>query len=187
MRRMRAIGGTKRKLLLLGLLALGTLGAVLTVAFSVAQSEWVKNTLLQAELDTAIEEHVNADDWIKEVKVVNSGKSPAFIRVRILVSPEGVLGSVIHIKEDATNRDPKWQDGGDGFLYYTEALAPDGAKSGTVMRQLEYLGGADYNGSFQISVYHEAVVATVAAGETASVETIKSAFDQAGQPVAPSP
>lgn len=150
-------------------------GAAVTVAFSVARSNDVKNTFKAAEIDTEIEEEFGVD-LTKKVKVTNSSEatSPAFIRVRISCSPEDIEAALV------LNQTPGngWMDGGDGFYYYLDAVMPGGSTAELLSKVdqdkiPENVKGVD----FDIVIYQEAVVATATEGVT--LEMMQQAFANA--------
>ena len=111
-----------------------------------------------AGIDTEIEEKFG-EDLTKEVTVHNSAEasSPAFVRVRINCSPEEIQDTLVL----NVNQNSKWQDGGDGFYYYLEALEPDGRTEpllSKVDHEVLKTRHPDVK-DFDIIVYQEAVVA----------------------------
>lgn len=162
------------------LLALAIAGVAATVALAVASTDPVVNTFKAADLDTEIEEPtpspspVPAED--KKVAIKNNGDSPAFIRVRVMISPEGAANPSYVQSSD-------WQDGKDGFYYYLKAV--DGKEETTalfegVVPSKNFLNSQE---SFEVTVYQESCVATSNLSECPTSEeklnAMKTAFQQA--------
>lgn len=149
------------------------IGAATTIAFSIAQSNVVQNNFKAASIDTEIEENIDAN-LTKEVIVHNTDKanSSAFVRVRISCSPEEIQDTLVLNMGEGS----KWQDGGDGFYYYLEAVVPDGYTTPLLSRVDSDVLKANHPDvkDFDIIVYQEAVVA--GEGEI-TVDMLKKAFD----------
>lgn len=161
------------------LLVVAIAGAAITMALAIARSNNVINTFEAADHSTEIEEKVDSD-LTKTVWVKNTAKkSPAFIRVRLTVSPEELQKSLV-LDEKALD-EGKWIDGEDGFYYYLTAV-PAGGKTDALLSRVD--GDSEvfkkFTGdSFDIVVYEESCVATVAGGKQERLENIKAAFDAA--------
>ena len=154
------------------LLVFAIAGVAGTVALVVATSGPVTNTFKAASLDTDITEEGGSPDK-KVVTVTNQKDSPAYIRVRITVSPENAANPQ-YINPN------KWVNGNDGFYYYYQAVAGNGGKTVPIIDRVEV--NEDYAKTeepFDVTVYQESCVATTAPGETVSLQEIKDAFDAA--------
>lgn len=154
------------------LLVFAIAGVAGTVALAVATSNPVTNTFKAANLDTEITEEGDNPDK-KEVTITNQKDSPAYIRVRITVSPENAA------EPNYINND-KWMNGNDGFFYYSEAVAGNGGKTLPIMDKV--LVDEEYEkteADFDVTVYQESCVASTAPGTVVDIDTIKAAFDAA--------
>ena len=99
---MKPLFKTKRMLTatLLALVMMVAVGATLALMASTSNS--VTNTFAAAQVETEIEEG-GLDMGNKEVAIVNNGKSPVYVRARIMVS--GVAESQVAIVETAPAED----------------------------------------------------------------------------------
>lgn len=162
------------------LLALAIAGVAATVALAVASTDPVVNTFKAADLDTEIEEPtptpspVPADN--KRVTIENHGDSPAFIRVRVNVSPENAA-------EPSFVQKTSWYNGGDGFYYYLESVPGKGETAPLFDRVVPSEEFQQSHESFDVTVYQESCVATGELDELDSnekkLEVIKKAFQDA--------
>ncbi len=85
--KINSIKKQKNKFYLVPLLLVLLVGSTVTLALMMGKSNLLTNTFHAADHQTGIEE--NVDGLKKEVRVQNkSESSPAFIRVRLVVSPE---------------------------------------------------------------------------------------------------
>lgn len=157
------------------LLVFAIAGVAGTVALVVATSNPVTNTFKAASLDTDITEE-GGDPKEKVVTVTNRKDSPAYIRVRITVSPENAAEPNYISYEQNT----KWQNGGDGFYYYLEAVSGNGGKTAPIIDSVKVDGAYETTkAEFDVTVYQESCVAATAPGETVTLENIKKAFEKA--------
>lgn len=153
------------------LLVFAIAGVAGTVALAVATSDPVTNTFKAASLDTDITEEGSSPDE-KIVTITNQKDSPAYIRVRITVSPENAT-KPLTIKDG-------WLDGNDGFYYYHQAVEGNGGKTNPIIDSIDV--DEDYAKTkepFDVTVYQESCVATKAPGETVTLEDMKNAFNAA--------
>lgn len=141
------------------LLVIAIVGVAATVALAVATTDPVTNTFKAADLDTEIEEPtptpdpspspIPADE--KTVTIKNNGESPAFIRVRVTVSPEDAAEPIYKTEET------EWYYGRDGFYYYLKAVQGEEETAplfdGVTPKIKEE--------PFEVTVYQESCVATV--------------------------
>lgn len=195
---MKHIFGAKSKLLvsLLALICILAVGG--TMAYLFASTNPLTNTFSSVELNTGIVETGTGTD--KTVTITNKGKSPAWVRARLLVSgidPKNVviLSSAADADEVKENQiglvmlygnDNQWQtvdnydawmtnentDG--GWIYYQSAL-PSGDKTSELLSGVVFGPKVNAN-DISITVTHESVLAldtNSVAGEPAYV----AAFD----------
>lgn len=158
------------------LLAAGAAGT--TAALVTANSNTVKNLFLLAEHETGIEETVDGASLTKEVAVTNTGKSPAFIRIRLITSPQ--RDEIGIVQPEGWNSEGKWIDGKDGFYYYMTAVGKN-ESTDLFMTGVQLAEG--FEDDFEVTVYEESCVATVEAGAVSDLSEIKAAFEKATQAV----
>ena len=196
---MKRIFGAKSKLLVSILMVLCIMTVGSTMAYLFATSDLLKNTFSSAELDTGIID-VETEAG-KTVSVTNKGKSPAWVRARLLVSgidPENVV--IADAKPDSTDagkiylvmpylEEGKWETvnnysylmNGDGWIHYTSAL-PAGETTAKLLKGVVFGEGVDPN-TITITVTHESVLALDTAGD----EPWEAAFEKpAGAPASTS-
>ena len=198
---MKPLFKTKRMLTatLLALVMMVAVGATLALMASTSNS--VTNTFAAAQVETEIEED-GLDMGNKEVTIVNNGKSPVYVRARIMVS--GVAESQVAIvgsETEATDQNKvylvmpnvgetsDWEKLSDSatynsdYYYYKKALNPageDGDKTSLLLEKVVVGSGLveqlKDNPNFSVTVYHESVLAI---DKTANLATVKAAFDAA--------
>lgn len=144
---------SKKKSILSLLLLLAIVGAAITMALAVANTEQVVNAFAAGKIDTEIEETVdpnlNKKVWIKNSE---NADSHAFIRVRLNCTPEESVNLVY--AEESKNT---WKyNEADGFWYYLYSVAP-GGKSTQLLDKIQPREG--YAGDMDVTVYHEACIA----------------------------
>lgn len=176
---MKKIKNRKHFLAVSLLMLVLVVGAAVTVALGLASTDPVVNTFKAADHETEIEEEVDGK-LNKDVTVTNTAEeSPAFIRVRLVVSPEekAVLKFAPNDSPDVGNN---WEDGKDGFYYYTKAVAP-GDSTEQLLDSVAIKEGTDFEvgETLDVTVYEESCVANIAAGQFADVADIQEAFAQA--------
>lgn len=165
----------KKSVLLTVILLIAIVGVGVTIAISMAQSNQVTNTFQAGEIDTSIEEVVDGN-LNKHVTVKNSdtAKSDAFVRVRIN-APEGVT---LKLDENAS---ATWKSANDGFYYYLYSVAPNTSTT-ELLSEVEVED--DKLENFDVTVYHEACIATTEHRNTAGntpldVSEVQDAFTKA--------
>ena len=157
-------------------------GVATTIAIATAQSNTVTNEFGVAKIETEIEENIGPG-LIKQVKVTNneSANSPAYIRVRLTVSPES---DSIHLyaKEgeqdvDITSPEASKTVNGweyyNGFWYYLSPVEPKASTSALLDHLMVDEGFKD---AFDVVVYQESCIAS---GDAANADEIKGIFDKA--------
>lgn len=195
---MKPLFKTKRMLTatLLALVMMVAVGATLALMASTSNS--VTNTFAAAQVETEIEEG-GLDMGNKEVAIVNNGKSPVYVRARIMVS--GVAESQVAIvgsETEATDQNKvylvmenqsQWQQADasakDNYYYYLNVLEPNQRTPNLLTKvvipdedlrtKLKEMGE-----KFSVTVYHESVLAintdlTTISGE----DDIDEAFENA--------
>lgn len=188
---------------LLALVMMVAVGATLALMASTSNS--VTNTFAAAQVDTEIEED-GLDMGNKEVAIVNNGKSPVYVRARIMVS--GVAESQVAIvgsETEATDQNKvylvmpnvgetsDWEKLSDSatynsdYYYYKKALNPageDGDKTSLLLEKVVVGSGLatqlKEDPNFSVTVYHESVLAINTDLTTISGEDdIDEAFENA--------
>ena len=201
---MKPLFKTKRMLTatLLALVMVVAVGA--TLALMASSPQFLTNTFAAADVDTEVDENTDGAN-VKTVWIENNGKSPVYVRARIMVSgvnPENI--KVVTAEPNADNIDPcalylvmpyvndategtgkaAWstdpegieEDGSypytDDFYYYLGVLQPDTSTSNLMTKVIigeelrnsllvkdEETGKTDFVDTFNITIYHESVLA----------------------------
>ena len=201
---MKPLFKTKRALLSTILALVLVIGVGATLAYLSAADARLTNTFSLAEVDTEIKEDLT--DGNKTVTVKNVGKSPVYIRARLMVSgidPEQVkiVSSEPTEKEPGTvylvmpNVTTDWQQADnskpDNFYYYKGVVyssAADATPSGKTPTETSALlqkvvfaddlaKNKDFLDQFSVTVYHESVLAQDTTKNTAA--DIEAVFNSA--------
>lgn len=175
-----------KKILVVSLLLVFSIATVAaTMAYFINDTNTVENTfgagVMDQDVDVDIEENVH--DFRKEVKFQNTdaSKSNAFVRARIVVSPESLYGGEVTVASNPdkfyiSGRDREWSElQDDGFYYY---LAPLPVNGSTTYLMQEIHPGSEVKEGFEITVYQEAVSTNLPQGSTVTVDQIKARFDE---------
>ena len=220
---MKPLFKTKRMLTatLLALVMVVAVGA--TLALMASSPQFLTNTFAAADVDTDVDENTDGAN-VKTVWIENNGKSPVYVRARIMVSgvnPENI--KVVTAEPNADNIDPcalylvmpnvndategtgkaAWstdpegieEDGSypytDDFYYYLGVLQPDTSTSNLMTKVIigdklrdsllvkdEETGKTDFADTFNITIYHESVLAIGDAPGT-SLNDVVTAFNTA--------
>ena len=201
---MKPLFKTKRMLTatLLALVMMVAVGATLALMASTSNS--VTNTFAAAQVETEIDEDLTNNN--KKVTIENTGKSPVYVRARIMVS--GVAESQVAIVKTAPAEDEvdvntlylvmpnvtnDWEKLSDNdtynsdYYYYKKALNPAGEDEDETSLLLEKVvvgsGLATQlkeDPNFSVTVYHESVLAINTDLTTISGEDdIDEAFENA--------
>ncbi len=162
--------------ILLSLLLVVVIAVGGTLAYLMATDSPLLNTFTLAEVETEIVEDgsTSAD---KSAVVKNTGKSPVYVRARVVVS--GVDPALLDVKYNTSN----WQNGGDGFYYYMSILP---ANPSTQSSTSALFTGVDVNiepevapkVNFSVDVYQESVLAP--ADGTWTLKDAQDAFKAKG-------
>ena len=195
---MKPLFKTKRMLTatLLALVMVVAVGA--TLALMASSPQFLTNTFAAADVNTDVDEETGGPN-VKTVWVENNGKSPVYVRARIMVSgvdPDTQI-EIVDNAEDAT--DPTkvylvmknqnvWKQATDetekdGYYYYLGVLQPGAATAdlmtkviipdGDFKKELEAMGD-----KFNITIYHESVLAIGDAPGT-NLNDVVTAFNTA--------
>lgn len=104
-----------------------------TLAYFIANSVTVANTFSTGSISCKIDEDFSDTTVKKDVRIKNTGKSDAFIRVRLVPSWENASGEAVPVKASLTDnlniswsntKDTDWIDGKDGYYYYKSSVKP---------------------------------------------------------------
>ena len=154
-----------RKLLVIVLL-LGVLTVGSTLAYAVINSDKVENQITVGNIQSEIYEpdmKIVGNIIEKKPQVENTGNSPMLVRVRLVISPEGMvkIGENITINE-------KWKKVGD-YFYYQGVVLPDG-KTEPIFEEVsgvidEFGNFLDDKDSFEITVYQESIQTSAREGD----------------------
>lgn len=199
---MKPLFKTKRALLSTILALVLVIGVGATLAYLSAADARLTNTFSLAEVDTEIKEDLT--DGNKTVTVKNVGKSPVYIRARLMVSgidPKQVVIVSSEPTEKATgtvylvmpNVTADWQQADnskpDNFYYYkgvvyggAEDATPEGnpIETSALLQKVVFandLKTEDFLKQFSVTVYHESVLAQDTSLKVAS--EIEDVFDSA--------
>lgn len=199
---MKPLFKTKRMLTatLLALVMMVAVGATLALMASTSNS--VTNTFAAAQVETEIDEDLTNNN--KKVTIENTGKSPVYVRARIMVS--GVAESQVAIvgsEAEATEQDKvylvmpnvtnDWEKLSSSttynsdYYYYKKALNPAGAtdnsdKTSLLLEKVVVGSGLatqlKEDPNFSVTVYHESVLA-IDTAEPITLEKVTTAFSNA--------
>ena len=189
---MREILKKKKTLICAIALVIGIFGTTATFAVIKATTNTVTNTFEAGDVKTRIDEDVDPtvekNSKVKKTpKITNEGKSDAFVRARITISPEKtdvtLLAGTWNGKNfTKTGEALKGTDGNgygwyladDGWYYYNTPIAKDNSTD-TLFDAVEV---RDVDKNFDITIYQEAVYSGgYNAGQTVNLDIIKAAFD----------
>lgn len=168
--------------ILLSLLLVAVVAVGGTFAYLMATDSPLLNTFTLAEVETNIEESgsTSAD---KSAVVKNTGKSPVYVRARVVVS--GIAPDLLDVKyhTSAINGETVWQDGEDGYYYYKAILQADPANPPTTTAlftgvDVDFSVGPEV--TFSVDVYQESVLAPAGADAKWSLQDAKEAFNAKG-------
>lgn len=199
---MKPLFKTKRALLSTILALVLVIGVGATLAYLSAADARLTNTFSLAEVDTEINEDLTNGN--KTVTVENVGKSPVYIRARLMVS--GIdPKQVVIVSSEPTKKAPgtvylvmpnvtaNWEQANDSkpdnFYYYkgvvyggAEDATPEGnpIETSALLQKVVFandLKTEDFLKQFSVTVYHESVLAQDTTKNTAA--DIEDVFDSA--------
>ena len=199
---MKPLFKTKRALLSTILALVLVIGVGATLAYLSAADARLTNTFSLAEVDTEIKEDLT--DGNKTVTVKNVGKSPVYIRARLMVSgidpkqvvivssepTEKALGTVYLVMPNVTANWERANDTKPDNFYYYKGVVYGGAEDATpkgkpietsaLLQKVVFandLKTEDFLKQFSVTVYHESVLAQDTTKNTAA--DIEAVFNSA--------
>lgn len=169
--------------ILLSLLLVVVIAVGGTLAYLMATDSPLLNTFTLAEVETEIVEDgsTSAD---KSAVVRNTGKSPVYVRARVVVSGVDPTLLVVKYNTEPQNGETGWQyDETDGFYYYKSILPADPTTPPTTT---PLFTGVEVNinsdeapkTNFSVDVYQESVLAPADGSWT--LDAAKTAFGAKG-------
>lgn len=159
--------------ILLSLLLVVVVAVGGTFAYLMATDSPLLNTFTLAEVETNVEEPSTGTESTKNAGVKNTGKSPVYVRARVVVS--GIKPDQLEIKYDGTGA---WQNGNDGFYYYASILQPGQATDTPLFSGVDVASSVGQDVTFSVDVYQESVLAPADGDWT--IEAAQAAFTAKG-------
>lgn len=139
-------------------------GSTFTWSYYHAELETKVNTFVAGNVETHIEEEFTPESntaFIKNPRVVNTGKNDCYVRVRLTMSPSNAVISTNY--EDTGAKEDWVYHEEDGFYYYTKPLIKGnttGSISSELFTKINVANPEEIDG-FHVDVYQEAVQAEV--------------------------
>lgn len=127
----------KRKALLLAVCAALLLTAAIggTTAFIVANTNQVRNEFTPGEVPIGVEERFDGTTK-SDVRIRNNGNVHAFIRAKVIAtwkdSSGNVSGTPVKVGDYEITYGSDWEQGTDGFWYYTKSVPADGVTTALI-------------------------------------------------------
>ena len=156
MKRNDRIGGSGKKalILMISLVAILAVSVGGVLAWLATSSKDVTNTFTPG--DTKIEIEEKFENNVKsDVKVINKGNIPVYIRANLVFTWKDSAGNIIEKPADATltvdygNGD--WVKGSDGFWYYTKPVAVKGSTTNIINKAtIEFPEGKGYKMDLEV-------------------------------------
>ena len=147
-----------------------------TLAYLMATDSPVLNTFTLAEVETNVEEPDSGTAVEKNAKVSNTGKSAVYVRAMAVVSSgdASVDPGLIAVTQYGSS----WENGGDGFYYYTEILPAGQTTRDPLFTGVTVSKDVPETATFSVDVYQESVLAP--ADGTYSLKAAQDAFAAKG-------
>ena len=143
--------------ILLSVLLVAVVAVGGTLAYLMASDSPLLNTFALAEVETEIKEPETGTAEEKNAGVKNIGKSPVYVRARVVIS--GGDADVLENKITITEYGEGWVDGGDGFYYYDQILKPNETTATNLFTGVDVDGDVPKTAEFSVDVYQESVLA----------------------------
>lgn len=162
--------------ILLSLLLVAVVAVGGTFAYLMATDSPLLNTFTLAEVETKVDEPESGTASDKKADVQNTGKSPVYVRARVVVS--GIEPSKLTVNYDNTGA---WKyDKEDGFYYYTSILQPGATTTANLFAGVNVNPDVGPEATFSVDVYQESVLAPAGADASWSLQDAKKAFNAKG-------
>ena len=159
--------------ILLSLLLVAVVAVGGTFAYLMATDSPLLNTFTLAEVETKVDEPESGTASDKKADVQNTGKSPVYVRARVVVS--GIKPDQLTIKYDETGA---WQNGDDGYYYYTSILQPNQTTGISLFSGVDVDSSVGPEITFSVDVYQESVLAPADGSWT--IDAAQAAFTAKG-------
>ena len=173
--------------ILLSILLVAVVAIGGTFAYLYATDSPVINTFALADVHTEIDEPTSGAAVDKDPKVENIGKSPVYVRARVVISG----GDAAMLEENGWSTiaynegdNGAWVNGNDGFYYYKDILDPkaedatENPETAPLFTDITLSEEVSKEAQFFVDVYQESVLAP--ANSTWTIEAAKAAFDAKG-------
>lgn len=197
---MKPLFKTKRMCIatLLALVMVVAVGA--TLALMASSPQFLTNTFAAADVETQINEDLTLGN--KKVTIENTGKSPVYVRARIMVSgvpesqvqivtaePESPEANTLYlvmpnvtVDWEQAPAEPGKKPALDDYYYYKQVLNSGTSTSSLLEKVVVGSGLVEQlkdNPNFSVTIYHESVLAIGDAPETITADTVRTAFETA--------
>lgn len=132
-----------------------------TVAYLIAKTPSIENSLQTATVSCAVQGDTSAE-LKSNITIKNTGNTSAYLRAKILVvweSDNGVVGAnmpVAGTDYTLTVGSTNWLLGSDGYYYYRSSVAPDSA-SETLISATTLLSERPEGYSLSVQIYASAI------------------------------
>lgn len=150
------IGGSGKKALILmvSLVAILAVSVGGVLAWLATSSGEVKNTFAPGKTNIEIEEKFE-NNVKSDVKVINKGNIPVYIRANLVFTWKDSAGNIIEKPADATltvdHGNGDWVKGSDGFWYYTKPVAVKGSTTNIINKAtIEFPEGKGYKMDLEV-------------------------------------
>ena len=150
------IGGSGKKALILmvSLVAILAVSVGGVLAWLATSSNDVTNTFAPGDTEIEIEEKFENNDK-SDVKVINKGNIPVYIRANLVFTWKDSAGNIIEKPADATltvdHGNGDWVKGSDGFWYYTKPVAVKGSTTNIINKAtIEFPEGKGYKMDLEV-------------------------------------
>lgn len=169
--------------ILLSVLLVAVVAVGGTLAYLMASDSPLLNTFALAEVETEIKEPQTGTATNKTASVENTGKSPVYVRARVVIS-----GGDADVLEEQnlitfTYNEVAWQDGDDGFYYYMGILpaeSGENSKTPALFTGVEVADTVPKEAEFSVDVYQESVLAPAGDDAVWRLQDAKDAFAAKG-------
>ena len=166
--------------ILLSVLLVAVVAVGGTLAYLMASDSPLLNTFALAEVETEIKEPQTGTAETKYAGVENTGKSPVYVRARVVIS--GGDADVLQDKITITKYGDGWVDGNDGFYYYNEILEPGKTTATNLFTGVTVSKDVPKEAEFSVDVYQESVLAPSGTGVTWTLDAAQAAFEAKANP-----